>query len=90
MGHDFRWIGWNLEHITEHGVSREEAELVVRTARQPFPQELTDDKWLVQGRGNGGRFLQVIYLVGPDDRLFVIHARPLTDREKGRLRRRRR
>jgi hypothetical protein len=44
----------------------------------------------VQGKGRGGRYLQVVYVVGEDDRLFVIHARPLTNREKKRLRRRRR
>lgn len=31
--------------------------------------------------------IQVIYVVDPDDTLYVIHARPLTDREKRRFRR---
>jgi hypothetical protein len=42
----------------------------------------------VRGHGRGGRFLQVVYLVDDDDTLFVIHARPLTDSEKRRFRRR--
>ena len=84
----FRWIDWNLEHIAEHGVDRDEAEMVVRNPRPPFPEEIGDDKLLVKGRGNGGRFLQVIYLLDPDDTVFVIHARPLTEREKKQLRRR--
>jgi uncharacterized protein len=84
----FRWIDWNRDHIAEHGVEPKEAEMVVRHARPPFPQEIEDDKWIVKGQGSGGRFLQVIYLLDPDDRVFVIHARPLTDREKKQLRRR--
>jgi hypothetical protein len=45
---------------------------------------------LVWGQTRSGRYLQVVYLLGVDDVVFVIHARPLTDREKRRLRRRRR
>jgi len=84
----FRWIDWNRDHIAEHGVEPEEAEMVVRHARPPFPEKIEDDKLIVKGRGIGGRFLQVIYLLDPDDTVFVIHARPLTDREKKQLRRR--
>jgi uncharacterized DUF497 family protein len=62
--------------------------MVIRNARPPFPQQIGDDKLLVMGRGTGGKFLQVIYLLDPDDTIFVIHARPLTDREKRRYRRR--
>jgi uncharacterized DUF497 family protein len=84
----FRWIEWNRDHIAEHGVRPEEAEMVVRHARPPFPEEIGDEKLIVKGRGTGGRFLQVIYLLDPDDTIFVIHARPLTEREKKQLRRR--
>jgi len=84
----FRWNDWNRDHISEHGVSCDEAEAVVRRARAPFPQQIGDDKLLVMGRGQGDRYLQVIYVLDPDDAVFVIHARPLTDREKKRYRRR--
>jgi uncharacterized DUF497 family protein len=84
----FRWIDWNIDHIAKHGVDSEEAEAVVRQARPPFPEQISNDKLLVQGHGRGGRFLQVIYVLDPDDTVFVIHARPLTDREKSRYRRR--
>jgi uncharacterized DUF497 family protein len=85
---EFRWNSWNLEHATRHGVSPEEAEAVVRSARAPFPEQIKDDKLLVMGRGQGGRYIQVIYVPDEDGTLYVIHARPLTDREKTRLRRR--
>jgi len=84
----FRWIDWNRAHVAEHGVDWEEAEMLVRQARPPFPQQIGEDKLLVMGQGRGGRFLQVIYVLDPDDTVFVIHARPLTDREKRRYRRR--
>jgi uncharacterized DUF497 family protein len=86
----FRWIDWNREHVAEHGVDWEEAEAVVRQARPPFPQEIGQEKFLVVGRGRGGRFVQVIFVLDPEDTVFVIHARPLTDREQRRHRRRRR
>jgi uncharacterized protein len=86
----FRWIDWNRDHIAKHGVDPVEAEMVVRQARMPFPEEIGDDKLLVVGKGRGGRYLQVIYLLDPDDTVFIIHARPLTDQEKRRFRRRRR
>lgn len=54
----------------------------------PFPIKIEEDKWLVVGRGRGGRFLQVIYVVDPDKTVFIIHARPISEREKRRLRRR--
>jgi uncharacterized DUF497 family protein len=84
----FRWIDWNRDHIGQHGVEPIEAEMVVRNAKPPFPDQIGDDKMYVAGRGFGGRFVQVIYILDPDDTVFVIHARPLNDREKKRLRRR--
>lgn len=84
----FRWIDWNREHVAEHGVSEEEAEMVVRSAKPPFPEDAGDDKLYVAGRGTGGRLLQVVYVLDPDKTAFVIHARPLDDREKRRFRRR--
>ena len=85
---EFRWNPWNEDHIAEHGVSPEEAELVVRTARRPYPQVAGDEKWLVRGRGLGGRYLQVIFILDEDDTVYVIHARPLTEREKRNFRKR--
>jgi uncharacterized DUF497 family protein len=85
---EFRWIEWNVEHIAKHSVDPEEAELVVRAMKSPYPQQIGDDKLLAVGRGSGGRYLQVIFVLDPDDTVFVIHARPLTDREKKRFRRR--
>lgn len=84
---DFRWNEWNVEHIARHGVAPEEAENVVRFAKNPFPRKIEEDKWLVWGRGTGGRFLQVIYVMDQDRTVYIIHARSLDRREKRRFRR---
>ena len=84
----FRWNAWNVEHIAAHGVTPDEAEVVVRGARSPYPCYRYDGKWLVWGRGRGGRLLQVVFVIDEDGTLFVIHARPLTDKEKRRYRKR--
>jgi uncharacterized DUF497 family protein len=84
---DFRWNAWNVEHIARHGVVPVEAEMAVGSAGRGFPRKIEDDKWLVWGRGHGGRLLQVVFVLDDDGTLFVIHARPLTEREKRRYRR---
>ena len=85
---EFRWNDWNTEHIERHGVSPHEAEHVVEGARQPYPLERGDGKWLVWGRGQGDRWLQVVFVTDVDGTVFVIHARPLTENERRRARRR--
>jgi uncharacterized DUF497 family protein len=85
---DFRWNDWNVEHIARHGVGPAEAEQVIRAARAPYPRKIDGEKWLVWGRGRGERFLQVVFVLDPDDAVYVIHARPLTGQEKRRYRRR--
>ena len=87
---DFRWNDDNLEHATRHGVTPEEAEAVASSAQPPFPEYRGDGKWAVWGRGAGGRFIQVVYLIDPEGTTYIIHARPLTEIEIRRLRRRRR
>jgi uncharacterized DUF497 family protein len=85
---EFRWNEWNVDHATQHGVGVEEIEALVEAAQPPYPEYRGDGKWLVQGRGAGGRFIQAIYLLDADNAAFVIHARPLNETEKYRYRRR--
>ena len=82
MAFAFRWILWNIQKCESHGVDPEEAEEVVNSAARPYPRHIDDDKILVRGQTNAGRYLQVIYLLETDDVVFIIHARPLTDTEK--------
>jgi len=86
----FRWNTWNIGHIGTHQVDPTEAEAIVRRARQPYPLWRPDEKWLVWGAGRGGRLLQVVFVIDEENAVYVIHARPLTLREKARYRRRKR
>ncbi len=84
MEYTFRWVQWNREHATQHGVSMEECERIVRRGRY---RETGDGKYRAAGRGDGGRWLQVVFSLTEEDEVFVIHARPLTEAEKHRERR---
>jgi uncharacterized DUF497 family protein len=78
----FRWNDWNRDHATKHGCTISEIELVVRSARRPWPMKSDNEKWVVEGRGQGGRMVRVVYLLSPADMIFVIHAMPLTTRRR--------
>jgi uncharacterized DUF497 family protein len=85
VDYEFRWNDWNRDHATRHGVSEQEAEWIVRHGQR---QRIGHDKYKVVGRDRRQRLIQVIYVIGDDDMVYIIHARPLTDREKRRERRR--
>ena len=90
MRYDFRWNEWNLEHIGIHGTRPAEAEYVVNRPARGYPRELERGKYLARGQTIDGRYLQAIYVIDPDGTIYVIHARPLSEREKRALRRSRR
>lgn len=90
MQYEFRWNAWNVAHIAEHGVDPKSAEYLVNHAGRGFPRLHGDGKLYVAGQDENGRYLQVIFVLDPDDTAYVIHARPLEEREKRRLRRWRR
>jgi hypothetical protein len=81
MFHDFRWIEWNIEKIQRHGCTVGEVERVVNNPPRGYPQRRCR-KYHVHGRGEGDRFVQVIYVIDPDGTFFVIHAMPLTSRRR--------
>ncbi len=84
----FRWNEWNIEHIGEHGIVPTEAEYVVNHTRI---RKIGDGKFMAVGRCASGEYIQVIFIIDEDDRnkLFVIHARPLSGTEKRAFRRKR-
>ena len=90
MRYDFRWNAWNLGHIAEHGVASHEAEYIVDHPSAGYPERIEDGKFRVRGQTPVGRYLQAIYIFDPQDVIYVIHARDLTDPEKRQWRRRRR
>jgi uncharacterized DUF497 family protein len=85
--HQFRWNQWNERHIGEHGIEPNEAEYVVKHPARGYPRRIGDEKTLVLGQTDVGRYLEVIFVFDPPGVKYVIHARELTDAEKRRLRR---
>jgi uncharacterized DUF497 family protein len=73
---DFRWNKWNRAKVAKHGVTPEEAQQVIRCAKRHEHRRHKRGTWLVYGRGNSNRKLQVIYMKDPDGTYFVIHAMP--------------
>ena len=86
----FVWTEQNVEHIAKHGILPQQAEYIVENARRPWPQMVGDDKRLVVGQLASGVYVQVMYVPSRRDpgAVFVMHARPLTESEKRRFRRR--
>jgi len=78
----FRWNGWNIDRATKHGCSIPEIESVAARPGRGFPRQIGNDKLRVIGRGQGDRFIEVIYLLDDDGTAFVIHAMPLTTRRR--------
>jgi uncharacterized DUF497 family protein len=84
---DFRWIEWNIQKCEKHGVRPLEAEYVVRHAHRPYPRKVGDEKRLVYGQTETGLYLRVIYVRRKGGQLFVIHAMPMTDKDRRSYRR---
>jgi len=63
----FSWDDANRDHVARHAVSPDEAAAVVRAAEAPFPQTIEDDKFVVWGATESGRYLQVIYVLKTPD-----------------------
>lgn len=64
----FLWSPRNRAHVGKHAVECVEAEHVVRNARRPYPARAGEDKHVVWGQAEAGRFLQVIFVyVSLDD-----------------------
>ena len=80
-------MDWNVQKCLGHHVAPAEAEEVVRRARRPYPRKIGDEKTLVCGQTEAGRYLQVVYLIDEDDAVFVIHAMELTGARKRNYRR---
>ena len=83
----FRSNAWNVDHLAPHGVAPDDAEFLVEHARKPYPADVGDERYRVRGKSLAGRYLQVVFIFSPDDVVYVIHARPLTDREIRQFRR---
>lgn len=63
----YQWNQWNFDHIAKHNVNPHEAEYVLDHARPPFPRETDDEKQLVWGQTDRGRYLQVVFVYLSDE-----------------------
>jgi hypothetical protein len=57
----FAWDDWNKEHVTKHGSNAGDAKFVIEHAKEPFPREIGDGKYLVWGQTASGSYLEVIF-----------------------------
>jgi uncharacterized DUF497 family protein len=78
----FRWNTWNKENCTKHGCSVADVVSFIDTAGRGFPRKAGDGKYLVIGRGQGGRFVEVFYLRDPAPTIYPIHAMPISRRRR--------
>ncbi len=83
----FEWGEQNLEHIARHDVDPDEAEATIDN--YPLILRTADDKYLAYGQTDEDRFLLVVFIRKPGQRVRVITARELTEGEKKQYRRRR-
>ena len=65
----YSWNGANLGHIAKHDVEPDEAEEIASRPGRGYPRKIGQEKWLVWGRTERGRYLQVIYILPSDDEI---------------------
>jgi uncharacterized DUF497 family protein len=88
MAFKFRWNEPNVDHIGEHNIVPAEAAYVVNHPFRGYPRAMEDEKYLVKGQTAEGQYIQVIYVFDPPGVVYVIHARPMTLKERRALNRR--
>jgi uncharacterized DUF497 family protein len=100
----FIWTPWNLAHIAKHGITRAEVEYAQPPYPEHQGEEKflvrgrTRSGRMIQvvfvlessARGIDWTEVDLVGIEPGDEGVYVIHARPLTDAEKNRFRRRRR
>ena len=86
---EFVWPQSQIDHIAEHGVTREEFEQVF--AGRPLitraRSEGENPVYYVLGRTRDGRYISCIVIHLPDGKGYPVSARPMTATEKRRYRR---
>jgi uncharacterized DUF497 family protein len=63
------WDEENESHIAKHSVVWREAQEVVEGAATSFPKRIGAGRFSVRGQTARGRYLQVIYVVRPPDKI---------------------
>ncbi|OGH55615.1 MAG: hypothetical protein A3G34_00905 [Candidatus Lindowbacteria bacterium RIFCSPLOWO2_12_FULL_62_27] len=83
---NYRWNDWNLEKIVKHlrDMTPEEVESIFSNLAMGYPRK-SRGAYVVRGKSNRDRWLQVAYVTDDDGAFFVIHTRPLTDKERRKI-----
>ena len=84
MKSKFKWIDWNINHIAEHGISPDEAESVFDKPVDGYPRKHKDG-YTLWGKSILDQWLQIGFTEDEDNSIFVFHARPLTPKERKRI-----
>jgi len=77
----FEWDDRNENHIAEHGVAIFEVEELISFNR-PFYQRTREGKYLAYGVTEEGRYLFIVFVMKGSNRVRVITARDMTEKEK--------
>jgi uncharacterized DUF497 family protein len=85
----FVWPQDRIDHIARHGVTPEEVEQVClgRPLVQRAKSQGQHPIYYILGQTEAGRYLFSVVIRFPDGKGYVVTARPMTDKEKGRYRR---
>ncbi len=88
--HELVWPDDRVEHIARHGVTPEEVEDVCfsRPLVQRAKSEGKNPVYYVLGQTSAGRYLFCVVIRLPRGKGYPVTARPMTDKEKRRYRRR--
>jgi uncharacterized DUF497 family protein len=85
---NFKWPDERIEHLAEHGVTPEEFEEVCHgnSLFLRAPSEGENPVYYVLGQTAAGRYLYCVVIRFPDGNGYPVSARPMTAKEKRRLR----
>jgi uncharacterized protein len=84
----FDWDERNENHIAEHGVAIFEVEETILFGK-PFYQRSREDKYIAYGVTEEGRYLFIVFVIKGSDRIRVISARDMDEKEKRHYKKRR-
>ncbi len=83
----FDWDEKNEDHIAEHGVTIFEVEELI-LFRRPFYRRTREGKYIAYGVNEEGRHLFIIFAIKETNRVRIISARDMTEKEKSYYRKR--
>ena len=83
---DFDWDEANIEHILRHNVAPFEVEEAC--VNKPYVRKTLQDRYLVYGTTNSGRYLFIVGIKKGRGIFRTITGREMTEREKSLHRRR--